>query len=247
MSVSAVSCLSLKIWILLMLNRFLVVFVTITILIPVAAIAHHGLDFVSVQTAHLPEQGAGYAIGRFDYISEEVNEMEFEPALLYGATDWLTVELHAHFEKESGESAKYESLAPALHFRLTPREQPFSLGVSVEYEFARESTEDDVLELTAVFGYEFSEWMVTANVLLEDTSGSSGEWGYAAGVRHAFSHDHAFGLELNGSLESNGSSEALIGYYGELSNRFSVNAGIGTGIDGGPDWSVRTAFIWQFR
>ena len=230
-----------------MLNRFFVVFATITVLIPVAASAHHGLDFVSVQTAHLPEQGAGYAIGRFDYISEEVNEMEFEPALLYGATDWLTVELHAHFEKESGESAKYESLAPALHFRLTPREQQFSLGVSVEYEFARDSAEDDVLELTAIFGYEFSEWMVTANILLEEPSGSSGEWGYAAGVRHSISHDHALGLELNGSLESNGSSEALIGYYGELSNRFSVNAGIGTGIDGGPDWSVRTAFIWQFR
>ncbi len=230
-----------------MLNRFLVAYVIIATLMPVAASAHHGLDFVSVQTARLPEQGAGYAIGRFDYISEEVNEMEFEPALLYGATDWLTVELHAHFEKESGESAKYESLAPALHFRLTPREQPFSLGVSVEYEFARESTEDDVLELTAIFGYEFSEWMVTANVLLEDTSGSSGEWGYAAGVRHAFSHDHAFGLELNGSLESNGSSEVLIGYYGELLNRFSVNAGIGAGIDGGPDWTVRTAFIWQFK
>ena len=230
-----------------MLNRFLVAYVIIATLMPVAASAHHGLDFVSVQTARLPEQGAGFAIGRFDYISEEVNEMEFEPALLYGATDWLTVELHAHFEKESGESAKYESLAPALHFRLTPRAQQFSLGISVEYEFARDGAEDDVLELTAIFGYEFSEWMVTANVLLEDTSGSSGEWGYAAGVRHAFSHDHAFGLELNGSLESNGSSEALIGYYGELSNRFSVNAGIGAGIDGGPDWSIRTAFIWQFR
>jgi hypothetical protein len=230
-----------------MLNRLRVVCAIAASLLPGAAYAHHGLDFVSVQTANLPQQGAGYAIGRFDYISEEVNETEFEPALLYGATDWLTVELHAHFEKESGESAKYESLAPALLFRLTPREQQFSLGVSVEYEFAHDSAKDDVLELTAIFGYEFSEWMVTANILLEEPSGSSGEWGYATGVRHSFSHDHAFGLELNGSLESNGSSEALIGYYGELSNRFSVNAGVGAGIDGGPDWSVRTAFIWQFR
>ena len=230
-----------------MLNRFLVAYVIIATLMPVAASAHHGLDFVSVQTARLPEQGAGFAIGRFDYISEEVNEMEFEPALLYGATDWLTVELHAHFEKESGESAKYESLAPALHFRLTPREQQLSFGVSVEYEFAHDSAADDVLELTAMLGYEFSEWMVTVNIFLEDTSGSSGEWGYAAGIRHSFNDDHSFGLEMNGPLEGGSSSQVLIGYYGELSKRFSLNAGIGVGIDGGPDWSVRTAFIWQFK
>lgn len=129
-----------------MLNRFTVACGTLAMMLPVAASAHHGLDFIFAQTAHLPEQGAGYAIGRIDYISEKEDEMEFEPALLYGATDWLTLELHAYFEKESGNS-----------------------------------------------------------------------------------------------------SEALFGYYGELSKRFSLNAGIGVGIDGGPDWSVRTAFIWQFK
>ena len=126
---------------------------------------------MSVQTAHLPEQGAGYAIGRIDYISEKQDEVEFEPALLYGATDWLTLELHAHFEKETGAYLEYESLAPALHFRLTPREQQFSIGVSVEYEFAGDSAGEDVLEVTAIFGYEFSDWMVTTNIVLEDPSG----------------------------------------------------------------------------
>lgn len=230
-----------------MFNRILTTCVAAVLLLPGAVSAHHGLDFISVQTAHLPTRGAAYAIGRFDYISEEHNEMEFEPAVLYGATDWLTLELHAHYEKESGESWKYESLAPALHFRLTPREQAFSFGFSVEYEFASDSGDDDVLELTAMFGYEVSEWMVTANVLLEDPSGLSAEWGYAAGVRHSFSHNNAFGLELNGSFEGGGSSEVLIGYYGEFSERFSLNAGVGTGIDGGPDWTFRSALIWQFR
>ena len=214
---------------------------------PGVVCAHHGLDFISVQTAHLPVQGASYVIGRIDYISEEEDEMEFEPALLYGATDWLTFELHAHFEKERGESANYESLAPALNFRLTPRDQQLSFGVSVEYEFAHDSSEDNVLGLAAMLGYEFSEWMATVNVLFEDPSGSSGDWGYAAGLRHKFNGDHAFGLEMNGSLEGGSSAQAVIGYYGELSKRFSLNAGIGVGIDGGPDWSIRTAFIWQFK
>jgi len=117
----------------------------------------------------------------------------------------------------------------------------------VEYEFADASDEENVVGLTAILGYEFSSWTVAANLVHEKATNLPGEWGYAAGVRRSFSDKHGFGLELNGSLESDGSSGMLAGYYGELSERFSINAGIGTGIDDGPDWSLRSAFIWQFK
>jgi hypothetical protein len=73
-----------------------------------------------------------------------------------------------------------------------------------------------------------------------------GEWGYAAGIRNTFGK-HGVGLEVQGSLESDGSSEMLVGCYGELSERFTFNAGIGVGLDDGPDQSARTAFIWRFN
>jgi hypothetical protein len=209
--------------------------------------AHHGLDFLLVQTAHLPERGTGYLAARLDHISEARDESEFEPAVLYGATDWMTVELHAHYEKEEGESSKYESVAPAFNFRLTPREQAFSVGISAEYEIAHASDDEDVVEMAAIFGYEMDQWIVTGNVLYERSSGVSGEWGYAAGVRHTFGQKHGLGLELLGSLESGGSSEMLVGYYGEFSERFTFNAGIGAGIDEGPDNAARMAFIWRFK
>ena len=230
-----------------MLNRFLVACAIVACFIPVSSRAHHGLDFILVQTVHLPGKGTMYGVGRVDYISEEDYEMEFEPALLYGATDWMTLELHAHYEKESGESTRYESIAPALSFRLTPRGQSFSAGAIAEYEFADNSDDDDVVEMTAVFGYESSGWITTANVLYEKHSGSSAEWGYAAGVRHTLGEVHGMGLELLGSFEGDGSSEALLGYYGEYSQQLSLNAGIGVGIDQGPDWAFRTALIWRFK
>jgi hypothetical protein len=121
-------------------------------------------DFLLVQTAHLPEKGTGYAVARLDHVSEHDDELELEPAVLYGATDWMTVEVHAHYEEEAGEPSKYESFAP-----------------------------------------------------------------------------------VQGSLESDGSSEMLVGCYGELSERFTFNAGIGVGLDDGPDQSARTAFIWRFN
>jgi len=230
-----------------MIHRYLAVCAIAVAVFPTVAYSHHGLDFIAVQTVHLPQQGATYAVGRVDYISEEEYEMEFEPAVLFGATDWMAVEVHAHFEMEEGESTKYESIAPALLFRLTPREQQFSFGLSVEYEFADASDEEDVVGLTAILGYEFSKWTVAANLVHEKATSSPAEWGYAAGIRRSFRDNHGFGLELNGSLESDGSSGILAGYYGELSERFSINAGIGTGLDDGPDWSLHSAFIWQFK
>lgn len=121
---------------------------------------------------------ARYVVTRFDAISSDEDEVEFEPAILYGATDRFAVELRSHYEKPTG---------------------------------------------------------------------SSGEWGYAAGVRHTFGEKHGLGLELMGSLESEGSSEAMVGYYGEFSERITLNAGIGTGIDNGPDGTARLGFIWRFK
>lgn len=212
-----------------------------------AAQAHHGLDFLLVQTAHLPEQGTGYAFARVDHFSESVDETGFEPGALFGATDWMTVELHGHYHKEEGEPSRFESIAPALNFRLTPRGQPFSFGLSAEYEIADASNDEDVAQVAALFGYEANEWVAAGNVLYEKVSGASGEWGYAAGVRRTFAKKHAIGIEALGSFESGGSSEMMVGYYGEFSERFTFNAGIGTGLHKGPDQSARMAMIWRFR
>jgi hypothetical protein len=212
-----------------------------------AAQAHHGLDFLLVQTAHLPDQGTGYAFARVDHLSESVDETGFEPGALFGATDWMTVELHGHYHKEESESSRFESIAPALNFRLTPRGRLFSFGLSAEYEFTDASDDADVAEVAALFGYEANAWVVAGNVLYEKASGASGEWGYAAGVRRTFAEKHAIGVETLGSFESDGSSEMMVGYYGEFSERFTFNAGIGTGLHKGPDRSARMAMIWRFK
>jgi hypothetical protein len=212
-----------------------------------SASAHHGLDFLLVQTAHLPEKGAGYVVTRFDAISSDEDEVEFEPAILYGATDRFAVELHSHYEKPDGEPSRYESIAPAVHFRVTPMRQPFTVGISAEYEIANASDDDDVVSVAGIVGYEMAMFNVVGNLIYEKPTGSSGEWGYAAGIRHTFGEKHGLGLELMGSLESEGSSEAMVGYYGELSERITLNAGIGTGVDNGPDGTARLGFIWRFK
>jgi len=215
--------------------------------LPAVAVAHHGLDFILVRTAHLPEQGTAYALTRVNYLDEETSETEIEPAVLYGLSGWMAVELHAHFANEGGSSFDYESIAPAMHIRLTPRGDAFSFGLSAEYAFADEPDAPDVGEVAAIAGIERNGWMASANVILEKASGASGEWGYAAGLRRTYAGKHGVGLEVLGSFEGDGYGEALIGYYGELSQRFTVNAGVGTGFDAGPDGTAHMTFIWRFR
>ena len=221
--------------------------VSTAFLVSPSAQAHHGLDFLLVQTAHLPERGEAYAFARTDHFAETQAETEFEPAVLYAATDWMSLELHGHWAKHEGESTEFESIAPAAYFRLTPRGQTFAAGLAIEYEFAQSDDHEDAVELASLFGYEASDWIVAANLIYAKEQHASGEWAYAAGFRYNLNARHALGIEAAGSLESGGSSEAMVGYYGTFSEAFTWNVGIGTGIDDGPDWTARTALIWRFR
>ena len=212
-----------------------------------AANAHHGVDFITVETARLPHQGAGYAMARADHIAGMEDETEFEPAVLFGVTDWMSTEVHAHFARPDGGSFEYEALAPALNFRFTPRDSRFSAGVSAEYEFQRHADEEDVFGLTLMGAYDAGSWLFGANMRLETISGSDDEWSFAAGMRRAINDRIGLGLELTGSLETSDATEVLLGFYGELTDRFTLNAGLGNGTEAGTDWSLRSAFIWQFR
>lgn len=230
-----------------MFKHFILAYAVFAYMLPNAVHAHHGLDFILVQTAHLPERGTGYAFARLNYLSEAVDETEIEPAVLYGAAERIAVELHAHYAKEGSDSLAYEAVAPAVHLRLTPREQALSFGVSAEYAFAHEARSADVADVAAILGYERNRWMAGGNLLYEKATDVSGQWGYAAGIRRTFGEGHGIGFEVLGSFESDGYSEMLVGYYGELSEGFTINAGIGSKIDEGPDQAAHLSFIWRFR
>ncbi len=230
-----------------MIKRQLRVCAAIACVLPSIAQAHHGLDFILVQTAHLPSPDAGYMFTRLNRLSDDESETEIEPGMLYGVTDWMAVEVHAHYAKEGGEGFGYESFAPAFHFRLTPAGQPFSFGVSAEYAFAHDEDGADVTDVAATFGYERGGWLFGGNLLYEKAVGSSAEQGYALGIRRTLGGKHGVGFELKDSFEDEGESEMLVGYYGELSPTFSLNAGLGTKVDEGPDRTAHVTFIWQFR
>jgi hypothetical protein len=234
--------------------------------------AHHGRDFLLSQTAELPHPGQLFLIPRQDYVEADEGEIEFEPTLLFGATERLALEVHGHVAKEGGGDFEYESTAPAFHLLLTTPHASWGLALSGEYEFSHVGGEEahaeepeehgtdesdepahegvDRAEARLVFSIRRADRLVALNLIASEaqTSGADVEWAYSAGFRSDLREGVAWGIEAQGDLESDAAHEALVGLYFEPSQRWTVNAGVGTGIgDDAPDLTVRTAVVFRLR
>ncbi len=223
----------------------------LTMTMPAPARAHHGRDFLLAQTAELPHAGQLFLVARQDWIDEgEEQEIEAEPTLLWGATDRLTLELHAHVARPSGGSFELEAVAPAVTWRLTPVASPWGLALSAEYEFAESDEEADRTEARLALSRELARARWALDLVAEEAQEDEAEveWGYAAGFRHRLRERLDWGLEAAGGFESEAAEEALLGLYFDPGARWTVQLGAGTALgDEGPDLTLRTAVVWRAR
>ena len=102
-----------------------------------AAQAHHGKDFLLVESYYVPHPGDLYFVSSMGLARQDgSNSFEGEPSLLLGVIPRAAFELHGHIAKEGDDSFRYEATAPAIHVQLTSPEAafPVRVGLSVEYE-----------------------------------------------------------------------------------------------------------------
>lgn len=216
---------------------------------PSISYAHHGRDFLLLQTGELPHRGQLFLVSRQDYVTEEKEDgLEWEPAFLFGIADRLTFEAHAHVAKEGDESFTFESISPALHLRLSPAAAAWIVGLFAEYEISEVDEHEDRAEARLSLLRVFRKGRFAVNLIAEEEQeeGADLEWGYAVGWRRAASGAFSWGLELEGSFEEDRGEELLLGLYFEPSPRFTFNLGVGAGLgDNETDLSLRTALIWR--
>lgn len=92
----------------------------LVVLVFVAAplLAHHGKDFLLVESYELPHTKALYAVSAEEAIfGRGTVTFRDEPSLLLGLTGRVAAEVHVHIEKEPGRSARLAAIAPAVHAR----------------------------------------------------------------------------------------------------------------------------------
>lgn len=77
--------------------------------------------------------------------------------------------------------------------------------------------------------------------------GDNMQWGYAAGLRHAFSHAFALGIEALGDFKTHGYHEIAAAAYFSPTHTLTLKCGLGTGLTSqSPDLTLHTGLLWRF-
>lgn len=199
--------------------------------LPVVASAHHGQDFLLLESPGVPHPGDAYLIANAHAPLESDAEEQggFEPALFVGLTPRVAFELHAHTEKLAGEGWNYEATAPAVRVLLTDPEKHHGLkvGIGAEYEIARESDAPDNAEirLSLENGSDATKW--AGNLIYAHEQGGDSDVGAALGFRHEIGSGWAMGMEGQSSVRRAAGAQLLAGAYYEHGQAWALKLGLG--------------------
>lgn len=198
-------------------------------LLPLPAWAHHGKDFLLLESYELPHPRSLYFVASDTVFRDDGRAAwEGEPSLLWGVRERLALELHAHFEREPGESIHYEALAPAIHFQLTdPRSSAtWQFAIAAEYEFGR-SRDEDSLEARLIAMKHFGDAVLALNLTGAFPREGDDIAGYAAGFHSNTEARWAWGVEAQGEFERGGTHEAIGALYAQITPTITIKAGAG--------------------
>jgi hypothetical protein len=222
-------------------------------LLPSLALAHHGQDFLLVESPAIPHPGQVYLIANAGIsLDDDADERAgFEPALLFSVSPSVAFELHAHAEKPAGDGWRYEATAPAVHVLLTDphRHDGLKVGLSAEYEIAAHADDADNAEVRLAFENSRGGDKWAANLVASREQGGDSDFGAALGFRRQLRDDFALGVEGQGSFRhAEGSEVVLAGYY-ERAQAFAFKFGVGGERGGNGDYApmLRLGLVLRLR
>jgi len=216
-----------------------------TVVVPVSA--HHGKDFLLVESYEVPHPWDFYFASSVAVIERNGRTaLESEPSVLFGVLPRLAFELHAHVSREESERLMYAATAPAFHLQLTSPHSdfPVRLGLSGEYESATAS--HDRAELRLVIERDLGHSRIALNLIGEHEIAGASTMGYAAGYRYEITEKVACGFEAQGEITNKGHHDLIAAIYSEPNERITLKAGAGVEI--GQDKAAATVRMgWVYR
>lgn len=123
---------------------FLPLALSLAAVAPRSAEAHHGMDFLTVQSYEIPGPLGAYLFTDFEWERTDGDDAYgLEPGLLIGLAPRTALEVQTRFGQEVGGDWRYQSVTPSLLLQLTPPDSkcPFRVALSAGYELADEEDE----------------------------------------------------------------------------------------------------------
>jgi hypothetical protein len=214
----------------------------------VPLLAHHGRDFLLLESPELPHPGGVFLVTSEHYFTGDESEFEEEPAFLVGLSERWAAEVHAHIAKEEGSSFHVESVAPTIHYRFW-RSDAWAAALTAEYEIARHRDEADSVVARGVLARSIGDGLLAFNAEWnrEIRHGDRSFAAFALGYRPDLEARWSWGIEARGATHHAEPNEVVLGLYGNVADWFSVKVGAGTSFGSGrPDFVFRTGFVIRF-
>lgn len=123
----------------------------------------------------------------------------------YGVTERWFTEIYAKYEREGGESTRFDAFEWENRLALTEQGRyPFDVGFVIELERPRDRTEGYEVRLGPLFQTDFDRWQLNLNVLLErhfrSEEASQTQLGYQWQVRYLSSGKVDLGVQGFGEV-----------------------------------------------
>ncbi len=196
------------------------------------AAAHHGRDFLLLETDDMPAKGDSYLVATVDTIrTKDERATEITPGLVLRAGNRVAIEPHFHIAREAGESFRYAASALGVRLRLgdighTGWRAALSGEVEVTRNRAAEPTGGTFRFIAATTR---PCALVTANVIVghEFTAGGASNYALGLGALAPLSNGDQVGIESIVSLPLREGIEILPSYSHRFGKRTQGKIGVG--------------------
>lgn len=208
-------------------------FVCASMMLARPAAAHHGRDFLLLETDDMPAKGQSYAVLSVDTKRNAAGDhaTEITPGVVLGLGKRLVVEPHFHLEREPSDEFRYAASAVGLRYRLGDLGRSGWRGaLSAEAEITRNrAAEPSGGSLRLIAARTFPKALVAVNLITgrEFTAGGDGTLAIGAGVMTPLKNGDQIGLEAIVSLPTKDGFEILPSYAHRFGKNSQVKLGIG--------------------
>ena len=152
-----------------------------------------------------------------------------------------------YFSKLGQQSQNTLALMTMAELEFSRPGSALSATLFVDYQVSTDSDAGNSADFGATLKSSFRDWDFTGYVFVNRHKTHIGHWYGAARLRYRVAGAQKIGIEILESMERPGTPHIAGGYYGTLSDTFSIKALIGTAIGDGPEISARLELSWEIN
>lgn len=153
----------------------------------------------------------------------------------------------ANHRRYDGVSANHDTVAVTAELTAHSDVRPYYGGLVADYRVSTTSRHDDNLNLGAYFRYNLTRWDSTTWLFVNRAPQSTDTWMYATRLRYQATEKAKLGIEAMAPIDDADAPQLMLGYYGSLGHRISMNVLAGGATGSGPDFMTRVELVWQVR